>query len=389
MRKTLTLLITAATFKVTPLLQSFIIIYFAGAAYYADFGYYLIVAMFTSAILSTGVVPAYIRMIGREVSGPVSAIDLSRFVILAIVFIILVFLIVIYLGLFSQGNGFVALVLGLSLGINTSLMPILIVTGEIKVVLLSNLLFLVLSSTIATFSGWVPKHLFQLLFLASPCFLSILFIVQFWRSNKSELLKNANRSFLYSISVAAKEIAPVFVPNVFWMGMLFLFSHRVSILVATPDIFSWYAVGLQIFGIFVFIPNSVAPLFLLKMSDTTSKESKRFGYLLTFTIISVGMIIYLMLWALIVKTPVFQIDNSALHIWMFISGAGVLAAGVAPLNSFLVREGKAYLIGIGAIIWAVVAHVGLVLVPYPFEMVFLTAYFCAYLTLIGTVYLVN
>ncbi len=379
------LIINAALLKATPLLQNMVIIYFAGAAFFADIGYYYVVAIFTSTFLTAGIVPAYIRAISNPTGCGATALDFIRFIATSLVAVTIGVVIASYTGFFGPRSGVVALLLGVSLGLNGLLMPILVITGARYIILASNTLFFTVSLFIALFSGQFPISIFQYMILIAPWSLTVLFAVQFWRTNRATLGSGLKRSLWRSIKISAREVAPVLFPNVFWMAALFVFSHRVSVMVDSPEVFSWYVIGLQLYGVFVFIPNSLAPLFLYRMGGSTSAESVRFCFQSSIAILCIGLFVFVLAWSAAAQLRLLQFNVDAVNIWMYISGGGVVAAGIAPMNAHLVREHRAYLIGVGALVWALLAHVGLSWMPGAFERVFLMAYIFAYLTLVATV----
>ena len=78
------------------------------------------------------------------------------------------------------------------------------------------------------------------------------------------------------------------------------------------------------------------------------------------------------------KRQVFK--TSAIKTIAIICFAGVFASGLGPLNNFLVREHKAQWMIFAAMIWSLIAHLGLTVRPDLYDWVFLFAHvgsFCA------------
>ena len=314
MKTSLALIASAGVFKVTPLIQSSLIISVSGADVYAKFGYYLLFAFMASTLFTVGVVPAYIRNFTEQetnketpVGATVSA--LRQFVLFGFFGLILIVSSANLFGFFDNRSVYVALILSLSIGLNSMLVPILNIRGVWKSVVWGASVYLLSTAGFAIVQPYVSSDMFLILFCLPPaglaCFLIFIYARHVTISDELGIwpLKRTQ------ITAAAHDIMPVFAPNVFWMIMLFLFSHRVSEWAPQPEIFSWYAIGLQLFGVFVFIPNTLAPVFLRQMVRTQTDNTYAYTLQLTFTLIGSSALFLLVLWGVDSQTNLFTFSQ--------------------------------------------------------------------------------
>lgn len=394
MRNTFIFVLSMSLLKAAPILQSIIIINVSGAEYYAYLGYYIVLASFLASLLVTGVVPVYARRLGQHgskasVETTFSNWDFVSFLGAATISVFVIALSVEIFGLMPNHNSLVGFSLAVASGLTGVLTPLLLLLGRKQIVVTTLVFCLALSIVTSFAANSLPVHQFQYIFCLPPLILVAIMAVTF---SRAELSKDRHARRLLSLVGAgrvAKEIAPVFVPNVFWMLMLFWFSKRIAVAQSDQADFAWYVVGLQIFSVMSFIPSSIAPLLTLRMSANNQGGAYAAATRLAFGIIAVGVGLLIAILAFASIVPDSLISVTQQNIWLPMIAAGCIAATFAPLNAYLVAQRGEYWILAGALCWTVVAHGLLTLRPHDFAIVFLMAYSVALVALLATTRIVH
>lgn len=381
MQRSIASLFVLGFFKSATILQSAIIIYLSGAAFYADFGYILIVAIFMASFFTMGIVSNYVLAMASPVPIGCSQKDLLHFVAAMFLVGISMFLIASISGFFANRNAMIVLVVSVFFALNSLLLPILIVKSSKIFLLCATIAYTILTLAFATQSNYVSKESFELLFAIPHLALFLALGWKFYSTYYEDKPNDVQTHILSSLKNAGKLVLPVFVPNVLWTAAVFLFSHRVSLLLENPSDFGAYSVGLQIFAILVFIPNSLAPLLLAKFavqdSRTNFTASWRFSAASMLTA-SVAVISLIIVNATRILPTNFQ--TVAEQIPWLIAG-GVIASGFAPFSNYLVGERKAIRIIFATLSWAFVAHFGISIFPENYDKIFFASYLAALIAL--------
>lgn len=389
MKKTLAILLSSGLFKAALLIQSSVIIWQAGPAAYAEFGYYILFAQMASTLFTVGVVPVYIRNLAEKEIGKAHAKTISlggirQFVVIGLCVLVLVTSSLDVIGFFEDRRPVPALVLSASIGLISILVPIIVLRGFYFPIIASSLLYLFGVTGSAFMFPFLSPGIYLVLFCSVPAglaiFLAVVYVCYSVPISDLDLFPIAPKK----IWAASREIAPVFFPNVFWMAMFFAFTHRVNQWAPTPDIFSWYAIGLLMFGVLVYAPNTLAPIFLRNIVKFDISGGHRYSLLASFTLILFSLIVVLGIWGTLELTNWITLPSEAIPIWRPLLLAGCIGAGFSPLTAFLVQSRNAMLIIIGAISWTFTAHIWFSIAPDQFAMAYLAGFLMALISLIAT-----
>jgi len=369
--------------KATPPLLSTVVISLSGPAYYAQIAYYFVISSFVSSLFTTGIVPGYTRSIGEKTKGGLSETSASPsdyvvFVVCAVPISICLILAFDSLGVLGQFHAGVAAFFSVSTGLIAILVPILLVMNRSRATIVAVYVFLLGSVAIAITSKWLSVMSYQYVFVV-PSILLTLILAYLFSMQEADTGRRVIAAFhLKRITLVIRDIAPVFFPNVFWMTMLFWFANRVSHTQSDPAVFSWYVTGLQIFSVLSFIPNSIAPLILLRLTSRNAKTGYNQTIKTSFVILAAALCVFAILLGVIYFILPHKVTDVQQQVWLPMIAAGCFASTFAPLNAYLVKQRHAFLIFPGAIVWAIVAHVWMSYDPGAFPLAFFTAYLAAW-----------
>lgn len=392
MHRVISFVIANVAVKATPLLQSVVIIFLVGPTYYARIAPYFVIAAFASTLFTTGIVPGYTRSIGEKTAGVLpensaTPSDYVGFVICAVpVSVVLIFGFS-YMGAFGDFKPSVAALFSVSTGLVAILVPILLVMRRLLPTLIAVYAFFIASIAAAVTTKWLPVESYQYVFVLASLLLALVLAHLFATQKLEGDTRTIGPLRIKRLALVMRDIAPVFFPNVFWMAMLFWFANRVSQSQSDPEIFSWYVTGLQIFGVLSFIPNSLAPLILLRLTSNTAQAGYTQAMKTSFAILAAALCVFAAILGVIYLLPSDMITEVQRQVWLPMIAAGCFASTFAPLNAYLVKQRRATLIFPGAIVWAIIAHGWMFFDPSGFPHGFLAAYCFAWCALLICVWL--
>lgn len=379
MRRAFYFVTSSAAIKAAPLAQSALIIYLAGPGYYAEIARYFVISSFVSTLFTTGVVPGYTRSAGEKYinklsNSSASPFDYVLFVMSAIPISAAIVIALYVIGALGEFNPAVAITYSVSVGLISLLVPVSLILDKLNSTMLAVYLSLLSSVAVGFASAYLPVSIFQYVFVVPFLLLAIAMLFLFSINNQqlNDYKKIKNIDFR-RLRLVIQDIYPVFVPNVFAMLMLFLFAHRISQNESSADYFSWYVVGLQLYGALSFVPNSLAPLILLRftLNETDDGYKESIKYSLYTILIAFAVLVA----AVVVVELMFRniFTSTQMQIWVPMLVAGCFASSVAPLNAFLIKQHRASYIFPGTIVWAVIAHLWLTFDQDAFPHAFLAA----------------
>lgn len=392
MRRFFSFVMSSVSVKATPLMQSVVVIFLVGPTYYAGIAPYFVIAGFVSSSFTAGIVPGYTRSMGEKAAGVLpehsaSPSDYVSFVICAIPISVCIIFGFSYFGALGDFEPSIAALFSVSTGIIATLVPILLVTRRLLPTLIAVYTFFIASILVAATTKWLPVTSYQYVFVLPSLLLALALSHLFFTHKLEDGRRTIGPLRINRIALVIRDIAPVFFPNVFWMAMLFWFANRVSQSQSGPEIFSWYVTGLQIFSMLSFIPNSLAPLILLRLTSNTAQVGYTQTIRTSFAILAAALCVFAAILGVIYLLPSDMIIEVQRQVWLPMIAAGCFASTFAPLNAYLVKQRRATLIFPGAIVWAIIAHVWMFFASSGFPEAFLVAYFFAWCVLLVCVWL--